>query len=95
MMALVGVILLIACVNLGNLMLAQAAAREREFRVRLALGAKPWHLIRALLVESLLMAFLGVAAGSAVSIWFSAFLIHTLWTGYVPVSVAILPDGRV
>jgi predicted permease len=42
-----------------------------------------------------LLAFLGAAAGLAISIWFSAFLIHTLWTGYVPTSVAVLPDARV
>jgi putative ABC transport system permease protein len=95
MMALVSIVLLIACVNLANLMLARAAAREREFRICMALGARPWRLIRALLLESFLLSLLGALAGLIVASSLSHVLLHTLWTGFVPTTVAILPDGRV
>jgi ABC-type antimicrobial peptide transport system permease subunit len=75
--------------------LAKAAAREREFRVRLALGAHPWRLIRALLTESILLSVVGATAGLAVSMSLSHVLLHTFWTGFVPTTVAIYPNGRV
>jgi putative ABC transport system permease protein len=91
--ASVGFVLLIACVNLANLLLSRSSARRREFGIRSSLGAGQGRIIRQLLTESVLLAFLGAVAGLALA-WIGTRLLVNLSPTILPRAGEIAIDGR-
>ena len=94
LLAAVGFVLLIACANLGNLMLGRTAARRKELAIRTALGARRWRLVRQIVTEAFVLAIAGSALGLVLAYWATGFFI-SLGGDSIPRPDTIGIDARV
>ena len=95
LLAIVGLVLLVACVNIAGMSLARAVGRRREIAVRLAMGATRGRLVRQLLTETSLLFAIGCAAGLMLSAWLTTLLLRVMPSLPFPVGLSVAVDWRV
>jgi predicted permease len=90
-----GAVLLMACANLANLLLARATGRQREFAIRLAIGAGRSHIVRQMLIESFLLSLFGGLAGLLLAYWADNLLLKSFLSDSSDTMISALPDARI
>jgi predicted permease len=95
LMTIAGVVLLLACANVANLMLVRSMARRRELAIRMSLGASRWRLVRQLLVESLVLAMAGGVIALLITFWTAGTFTKFIPSGDLPIALGVHVDRAV